>query len=64
MMVLWGMLPQFSYTKMLVVDDDTDARNWDDVAWARSTRMAWVIFVVMMPSLTEKEHDPGARHHG
>ena len=40
MMALWGMLPQFSYTKMLVVvDADIDARNWDDVAWALSTRM-------------------------
>jgi len=39
MMALWGMLPQFSYTKMIVVvDDDIDARNWDDVLWALSTR--------------------------
>lgn len=40
MMGIWGMLPQFSYTKMIVVvDDDIDARNWDDVAWAMATRM-------------------------
>ena len=40
MMALWGMLPQFSYTKVIVVvDDDIDARNWDDVLWAISTRM-------------------------
>ncbi len=40
MMALWGMLPQFSYTKtIIVVDDDIDARNWDDVAWALATRM-------------------------
>lgn len=39
MMALWGMLPQFSYTKMIiVVDEDIDARNWDDVLWALSTR--------------------------
>ncbi|MBW7922194.1 MAG: UbiD family decarboxylase [Rubellimicrobium sp.] len=39
MMALWGMLPQFSYTKMIVVvDDDIDARNWDDVLWALTTR--------------------------
>ncbi|MCC7319986.1 MAG: UbiD family decarboxylase [Rubellimicrobium sp.] len=39
MMALWGMLPQFSYTKMIVVvDEDIDARNWDDVIWALSTR--------------------------
>ncbi|MDO5620285.1 MAG: UbiD family decarboxylase [Paracoccus sp. (in: a-proteobacteria)] len=40
MMALWGMLPQFSYTKLLiVVDDDIDVRNWDDIAWALATRM-------------------------
>lgn len=40
MMALWGMLPQFSYTKtIVVVDDDIDARNWDDVLWAMATRM-------------------------
>ena len=40
MMALWGMLPQFSYTKMIVaVDDDIDPRNWDDVLWAMATRM-------------------------
>jgi 4-hydroxy-3-polyprenylbenzoate decarboxylase len=39
MMALWGMLTQFSYTKtIVVVDDDIDARNWDDVAWALATR--------------------------
>jgi len=40
MMALWGMLPQFSYTKMIVVvDDDIDVKNWDDIAWALATRM-------------------------
>ncbi|WP_417588147.1 UbiD family decarboxylase [Pararhodobacter oceanensis] len=40
MMALWGMLPQFSYTKMIVVvDRDIDPRNWDDIAWALATRM-------------------------
>lgn len=40
MMALWGMLAQFSYTKMvIVVDSDIDARNWDDIAWALATRM-------------------------
>ncbi len=40
MMALWGMLPQFSYTKMIVVvDTDIDVRNWDDIAWAMATRM-------------------------
>ena len=40
MMALWGLQSQFSYTKtIVVVDDDIDARNWDDVLWAISTRM-------------------------
>ncbi len=39
MLGLWSVLPQFSYTKLLiVVDDDIDARSWDDVMWALSTR--------------------------
>ncbi|MDR5655378.1 UbiD family decarboxylase [Ruixingdingia sedimenti] len=40
MMALWGMLPQFSYTKMVVVvDGDVNPRDWDDIAWALATRM-------------------------
>ncbi len=40
MMGLWGLLPQFSYTKMIIVtDDDIDIRRWEDVAWAMATRM-------------------------
>lgn len=40
MMALWGMLAQFSYTKMIiVVDRDIDPSNWDDIAWALATRM-------------------------
>lgn len=40
MMALWGMLPQFSYTKMIVVvDDDINPRNWSDISWALATRM-------------------------
>ena len=40
MMALWGLLMQFSYTKIIiVVDDDIDVRRWDDIAWALSTRM-------------------------
>jgi 4-hydroxy-3-polyprenylbenzoate decarboxylase len=39
MMGLWGMLPQFSYTKaVVVVDDDIDVRSSADVLWAVSTR--------------------------
>jgi len=40
MLALWGMLAQFSYTKMIVVtDDDVDVRSWDDIAWVLATRM-------------------------
>lgn len=40
MMALWGLLMQFSYTKIIiVVDDDIDVRRWPDIAWALSTRM-------------------------
>jgi 4-hydroxy-3-polyprenylbenzoate decarboxylase len=40
MLAVWGMLPQFSYTKLIVVvDDDVNPRDWDDVAWALATRM-------------------------
>jgi 4-hydroxy-3-polyprenylbenzoate decarboxylase len=40
MMGIWSWLPQFSYTKVLIiVDSDIDARSWTDVVWALSTRM-------------------------
>jgi 4-hydroxy-3-polyprenylbenzoate decarboxylase len=36
----WSFLRQFMYTKFIIVtDDDVDARNWDDVIWAITTRM-------------------------
>ncbi len=36
----WSFLRQFMYTKfVIVVDDDVDARNWQDVIWAITTRM-------------------------
>ena len=39
MMGVWSFLRQFMYTKfVIVVDDDIDARNWDDGIWAISTR--------------------------
>lgn len=39
MMGLWSSLPQFNYTKLIiVVDDDIDVRNWADVMWAVATR--------------------------
>lgn len=37
---VWSYLRQFTYTKfVIVVDDDIDARNWQEVMWAISTRM-------------------------
>ena len=40
MMGVWSFLRQFMYTKfVIVVDEDIDARNWEDVIWAITTRM-------------------------
>jgi len=40
MMGVWSHLRQFMYTKFIVVvDEDVDARKWEDVIWALSTRM-------------------------
>lgn len=40
MLGVWSYLRQFMYTKfVIVVDDDVNARNWQDVIWAMSTRM-------------------------
>ena len=40
MMGVWSYLRQFIYTKwVIVVDEDINARNWDDVMWAISTNM-------------------------
>lgn len=40
MLGVWSFLRQFMYTKfVIVVDDDVDARNWEDVMWAITTRM-------------------------
>lgn len=37
---VWSFLRQFMYTKfVIVVDDDINARNWQDVIWAMTTRM-------------------------
>jgi 4-hydroxy-3-polyprenylbenzoate decarboxylase len=39
MLGLWSMLPQFSYTKLIiVVDADIDPRDWAQVMWAVATR--------------------------
>jgi 4-hydroxy-3-polyprenylbenzoate decarboxylase len=40
MMAVWSFLRQFMYTKFVIVcDDDVNARNWQDVVWAMTTRM-------------------------
>jgi 4-hydroxy-3-polyprenylbenzoate decarboxylase len=40
MMGVWSFLRQFMYTKfVIVVDEDINAREWDDVIWAMTTRM-------------------------
>jgi 4-hydroxy-3-polyprenylbenzoate decarboxylase len=40
MMAVWSFLRQFMYTKFVIVcDDDINARNWQDVVWAMTTRM-------------------------
>lgn len=40
MMGVWSFLRQFMYTKFVVVaDDDVNARDWQDVIWAMTTRM-------------------------
>lgn len=40
MLGVWSFLRQFMYTKFVIVtDDDIDARNWQDVIWALTTRM-------------------------
>ncbi|HFC93638.1 MAG TPA: 4-hydroxy-3-polyprenylbenzoate decarboxylase [Leucothrix mucor] len=40
MLGVWSFLRQFMYTKfVIVVDDDVNARNWQDVIWAMTTRM-------------------------
>lgn len=50
---VWSYLKQFMYTKFIIVcDDDIDARNWQDVIWAMTTRMDPVRDSVMV------EHTP------
>lgn len=40
MLGVWSYLRQFMYTKwVIVVDHDINARDWNDVIWAMSTRM-------------------------
>lgn len=40
MMGIWSFLRQFMYTKFIIVcDADVNARDWNDVIWAMTTRM-------------------------
>ncbi len=40
MMGVWSFLRQFMYTKFIIVtDDDVNARDWNDVMWALTTRV-------------------------
>ena len=40
MMAVWSYLRQFMYTKFVIcVDEDIDARSWQDVMWAISTNV-------------------------
>lgn len=37
---IWSYLKQFMYTKFIIVtDDDVNARSWEDVIWALTTRV-------------------------
>ncbi len=40
MLGIWSFLRQFMYTKFIIVtDEDVNARNWEDIIWAMTTRM-------------------------
>jgi 4-hydroxy-3-polyprenylbenzoate decarboxylase len=40
MLGIWSFLRQFMYTKFIIVaDEDINARSWEDVIWAMTTRM-------------------------
>ncbi len=40
MLGVWSFLRQFMYTKFVIVtDDDVNARRWEDVIWALTTRV-------------------------
>ncbi|GGO66505.1 4-hydroxy-3-polyprenylbenzoate decarboxylase [Bowmanella pacifica] len=40
MLGVWSFLRQFMYTKFVIIcDDDVNARDWNDVIWAITTRM-------------------------
>ena len=65
MMGLWSMLPQFSYTKLIVaVDGDIDVRSWPDVVWALSTRFDAPRDLVVIPDTPVDYLDFASAHSG
>lgn len=49
MMGIWSYLKQFMYTKFIIVtDDDINARDWQDVIWALTTRVDPIRDTTMM----------------
>ena len=65
MMGLWSMLPQFSYTKLIIaVDPDIDVRNWSDVIWALSTRFDAPRDLVVVPDTPVDYLDFASPHSG
>jgi 4-hydroxy-3-polyprenylbenzoate decarboxylase len=49
MMGVWSFLRQFMYTKFVIVcDDDINARDWQDVVWAMTTRVDPIRDTVMI----------------
>lgn len=49
MMAVWSFLRQFMYTKFVIVcDEDINARKWEDVIWAITTRVDPIRDTVMI----------------
>jgi len=50
MLGLWSLLPQFLYTKLIIVTDaDIDIRSWAEVMWAVATRADWGRDTLLIP---------------
>lgn len=53
MMGIWSYLRQFMYTKFVIVcDEDINARDWNDVIWAITTRMDPARDIVIIENTT------------
>lgn len=62
---IWSFLRQFMYTKFIVItDDDIDARNWQDVIWAITTRMDPLRDTVLVDNTPIDYLDFAAPHSG